>query len=42
MKKVTNKGASGDHIITLRIEVPKNLSAEEQETLRRFAKLRSE
>lgn len=37
MQNVTNSGATGDHIITLRIEVPMNLSQEEQEALRRFA-----
>ena len=26
MKKVTNKGSTGDHIVTLRIDVPTNLS----------------
>ena len=42
MKHVTNKGSSGDHIITLRIDVPKDLSGEEQEALRRFAQLRGD
>ena len=42
MKKVTNSGSTGDHIITMRIEVPMTLTAEESEALKKYAKLRDE
>ena len=33
MKKVTKAGSIGDHIVTLRIEVPTELTAEQTEAL---------
>ena len=37
MQKVTKSGSIGDHIITLRIEVPTDLSAPQNEALKKFA-----
>jgi len=42
MQKVTKSGQTGDHVVTLRIEVPKQLTAGQAEALRRYAKLRNE
>lgn len=39
MQKVTKSGAKGDHIVTLRIEVPTNLNDEQSNALKHFASL---
>ena len=39
MQKVTKAGSVGDHIVTLRISVPTQLSAEQTATLKKFADL---
>ena len=39
MKKVTKSGAVGDHVVTLRIDVPTNLNDEQKAALKKFASL---
>ena len=39
MQKVTKSGSVGDQIVTLRIDVPTNLSPEQRAALQKFAEL---
>ena len=42
MQKVSRNGTMGDHVVTLRIQVPTNLSREQSAALKRYAELRGE